>query len=46
MYQWVVTSTPDGVDFEDVTFLSPNAEETYVTVPLEGDYDFAVTCLD
>lgn len=42
--EWIVLGTPDGVDFENVQFSSPYSLFTDITVPVVGEYSFAVRC--
>jgi hypothetical protein len=42
--QWVSTTRPDGVSEADIIYSSPNALETYITLPIDGDYAFSIEC--
>lgn len=44
--QWVATATPDGVDPSDVTFLGGQSTTALVSVPVEGNYAFAIECCE
>ena len=42
-YQWVAASYPASVDVSDIIFTSPNGKQTYVQVPVAGEYCFYTT---
>lgn len=44
--EWVVVSTPAGVNAADVVFTAPNSVLTSIIVPIEGRYSFAVRCFE
>ena len=41
-YEWVVVSSPAAVSNDDVEFTAPLGKVTFIRVPIEGQYCFAV----
>ena len=44
--QWVCTLKPEAVSEDDIEYSAPNSESTLITVPIEGEYAFALECCE
>lgn len=44
--RWVVVGTPAGVSDDDIIFSAPENLTTNITVPINGEYQFAVECCE
>ena len=43
---WVCTLKPEAVSDDDIFYSAQNSLSTLITVPIEGEYSFAIECCE